>query len=236
MLSAVIPAHNEEAVLPATLDALRQALEATGEPFEIVLVDDSSTDRTAEIAAARGAAVVRIESRQIAAARNAGARAAKGDIIVFVDADTIVPPETIAAALRALESGHAGGGARVRFDEPVPRWVAPLLSIFMVLYRLGRLLPGCFMFCTREAFERIRGFDQSLYGGEEVDFALRLRRVGRTVLLREITITSGRKLRAYRARELFGTLLFLALLGRRGVRNRDRLGMWYGPRRPDPRP
>ena len=71
MISFIIPAYNEEAVLGATLDSILSAVEAAHMPFEIIVVDDASTDRTAEIARSKGARVVRVHKRQIAAVRNA---------------------------------------------------------------------------------------------------------------------------------------------------------------------
>jgi hypothetical protein len=87
-LSFIVPAYNEERGLSATLDAIRHAASVTGEPYEVIVVDDASTDQTSAVAASRGATIVRVAHRQIAAARNAGARAATGDLLFFVDADT----------------------------------------------------------------------------------------------------------------------------------------------------
>src|SRR5437867_3710963 len=95
-ISIIVPAYNEEALLGATLRALDEARRTLAEPSEIIVVDDGSSDRTGDIAAAGGARVVRVQLRQIAGARNAGARAARGDLLVFVDADTIVPTDGIA--------------------------------------------------------------------------------------------------------------------------------------------
>ncbi len=92
MLSFIVPAHDEEAAIAATVRAIRAAAASAQAAFEIIVVDDASSDRTAELAAAEGAQVLRIERRQIAAARNAGARAARGDTFVFVDADTLIAP------------------------------------------------------------------------------------------------------------------------------------------------
>src|SRR5207302_2484064 len=101
MISFIIPAHNEEQLLGHTLTALTAAARALGQPFEIVVVDDASTDRTAVIARDQGARVVPVEHRQIAATRNAGARAANGEMFVFIDADTVVTERAVAAAVEA---------------------------------------------------------------------------------------------------------------------------------------
>src|SRR6266513_3525362 len=114
MISFIVPAYNEEAELPATLRAIRSA--AAGYEHEIVLVNDGSTDATAAIGEQFGARVISIERRQIAAARNAGAKASRGDVFIFVDADTRIGPEHVRGAMDALENGFAGGGSRLDFD------------------------------------------------------------------------------------------------------------------------
>ena len=100
MISIVIPAYNEEALLAATLNAVRASADAIGVPYEVIVVDDGSTDRTAEIARAHGARVVAVHLRQIGAARNAGAKVAAGDLLVFVDADTLVHARSAARSRR----------------------------------------------------------------------------------------------------------------------------------------
>ena len=102
MLSIIVPAHNEAQFIGPTLAALADAVRGLDEPHEIVVVNDSSSDATGAIAKSHGARVVDVNVHQIAAARNAGARAAAGDLFVFVDADTIVPPRLLRAALDAM--------------------------------------------------------------------------------------------------------------------------------------
>src|SRR5215510_4420519 len=88
MISFIVPAYNEEHELGPTLAAIRAAVSGAGQPCEIIVVDDASTDATPKIASGAGASVVQIHRRQIAASRNAGGRAAKGEYLFFVDADT----------------------------------------------------------------------------------------------------------------------------------------------------
>src|SRR3954453_23958031 len=95
VISFIVPAHNEERLIGRTLDELGKAALAVGQPFEVVVVDDASSDRTAAIARAHDARVVSVSYRQIAAARNAGAREASGDLFVFLDADTVVTEAAI---------------------------------------------------------------------------------------------------------------------------------------------
>src|SRR6187401_2800440 len=122
MLSFVVPAFNEEHELPASLEAIRVAAEAAKRPFEMIVVDDASTDATAEIARRAGAHVLSVNYRHIAAVRNAGARAAVGDILFFVDADTQIVAAHVTGAIDALEAGYAGGGARIEAHGPIPIW------------------------------------------------------------------------------------------------------------------
>jgi glycosyltransferase involved in cell wall biosynthesis len=233
-ISFIIPAYNEERLLGRTLSAIEQAARAVGERFEVIVVDDASTDRTAAIAAAHGARVESVNARQIAATRNAGARAAAGEVFLFVDADTIVTESAVRAATAAMRAGAVGGGCAFRFDGRVPFYGRILAAAAGPLYRWLRVASGCFLFCTREAYFAAGGFDEALFGAEELAMSQALGRQGRFVVLPELVTTSGRKLRAYSAREALGMLLRLALAGSKGVRRRDGLEIWYGDRRADP--
>ena len=101
MISFVIPAHNEAALIDRTLAAVRESAQEAGEPYEVIVVVDASTDRTHEIALRHGARVVPVNFRQIAATRNAGGRSAVGELLFFVDADTVVTTLAVRAAVRA---------------------------------------------------------------------------------------------------------------------------------------
>jgi glycosyltransferase involved in cell wall biosynthesis len=143
LLTFVVP-HDEEALIGDTLRTLRASADAAGEPYEIIVVNDASTDRTAAIAAAAGARVVDVNVRQIGAARNAGAKVASGDTLVFVDADTWVPPETVRAVIDARRAGAIGGGAVVHADEPMPRYARVMMPVSVWILRNCRW-AGCFL-------------------------------------------------------------------------------------------
>ena len=225
MISFVVPAHNEAKLLGRTLAALSASARTVGEPWEVIVVDDASTDRTAEVGAAHGARVVVVNHRQIAATRNAGARAAAGEVLCFVDADTVVTAGAVRAAVRALRRGAVGGGCLVHFDGPVPLYATILERVVLpVLLPLLKMAPGCFLFCTRPAFNAAGGFDEALFWSEEVAFGNRLKRQGRFVILRECVATSGRKVRAHSALDLLRVGIRLALGRRSG------LDYWYGQR------
>jgi glycosyltransferase involved in cell wall biosynthesis len=234
MISFIIPAYNEETLLGHTLTALKAAAQAVGEPFEIVVVDDASSDRTAAIARDHGAQVVSVVHRQIAATRNAGARAATGEMFIFVDADTIVTPAAVAAAVSAMRQGAVGGGCALHFDGRLPWYGRIIAGGAVPLYRAVGLASGCFLFCTRAAFHTAGGFDEKLFAAEEAALSRALARQGRFVVLREYVTTSGRKLRAHSAREVLGLFARLALTGSGMLKRREGLDIWYGERRPDP--
>src|SRR3954471_19766221 len=232
MLSFIVPAYNEEHELPRALASVREAAEAGQQPFEIIVVDDASTDATAGIAKAAGAVAVPVHFRQIAAVRNAGARAARGDVLFFVDADTSISSCHVTGALTALKDGCAGGGARVVPEGPVPLWGRVFVRIFSVFYfRLFKLGAGAFLFTTRENFRAIGGFDQEIFAGEEIYFTLALRKLGRFKLLREPIVTSGRKLRMHSAAFILKRTFALIIAGRRGVLSREKLDLWYDGKR-----
>jgi glycosyltransferase involved in cell wall biosynthesis len=231
MLSFIVPAYNEEHELPQALAALRVAAERSGHPYEIIVVDDDSSDATAEIARRTGATVVAVRHRQIAAVRNAGARAARGDILFFVDADTQISAAHVSGALRALVAGCAGGGARVTTDGSVPLWGHIFVWVFCTIYFAVNLGAGAFLFTTRQNFQAAGGFDEQLFAGEEVYFTMALKKLGRFKLLREPVVTSGRKLRMHSARYILSRSLALAFGGKRGVQSRDKLDLWYDGKR-----
>lgn len=233
-VSFIIPAYNEARLLGNTLSAIEKAARALRLTFEMIVVDDASADRTAAIARAHGARVVAVNLRQIAATRNAGARAAAGGWLVFVDADTIINEALLRDAIAALNGGAVGGGCLVRFDGPMPRYGRVLIALILPLYRALGLAAGCFLFCTRQGFEAVGGFDEKLFAAEEAVMSRALARLGRFVLLRAAVVTSARKLRSHSGREVLGTLLRLAASGPSAVRQRAGLDLWYGERRADP--
>lgn len=232
MLSFIVPAYNEEHELPRALASIRAAAEASGQSFEIIVVDDASTDTTAEIGRDAGAIVVPVRYRHIAAVRNAGARVSRGDILFFVDADTCITPAHVTGALAALAAGCAGGGARVIPEEPVPWWGRVFVQIFSALYfTLSNLGAGAFLFTTRENFQAVGGFDEQFFAGEEVYFTLALKKLGRFKLLPEPIATSGRKLRMHSAGHILARSFMIMTGGKRVVRSRDKLDIWYDGKR-----
>lgn len=232
-LSFVIPAHDEEAYLPATIAAIRESMRGVKASYEIIVAADGCTDSTVLVAQSHGATVVEHQRRQIAATRNLGGRAATGRWIVFVDADTQVTPNAIAEMMTILQRGAVGGGGLVRLDGPLPFYAKIMMPPLIALFRVANLAGGAFLFCTRDAFISSGGFDETYYAGEEIFFAKSLKRLGRFRLTRSNVVTSGRKVRTFSARELCA-LLVLGLLKPSTMKSRAKLDFFYGPRRADP--
>jgi len=232
LISFIVPAYNEEVMIGATLRALLASARALDTPFEVIVVNDVSTDATAQIARSIGASVVEVNLHQISAVRNAGARAAKGDLLVFVDADTLVPEETLRGTLAAIRVGAIGGGARVRLDcHGMSSWTRSLAELgCWVLFRLG-FAGGCFIFVRREAFDAAGGFDERYFASEEIHLKLALRKFGRFTMLPAAVISSGRKLRLFTSGQILRQMLRLTVRGLPALRRREGLELWYGGQR-----
>jgi glycosyltransferase involved in cell wall biosynthesis len=213
MISFIVPAHNEERWIGKCLASIRTTMESVAEPYEVIVVDDASTDSTRQIAEDMGARILPVEHRKISAVRNAGARVAGGEVFFFVDADTQANEPAVRAALAALRSGAAGGGCIPALDGPIPIWARIIHFVACVLARLIRLVGGCFLFCTREAYTATGGFNETLYAGEDIAFVQSLKQAGRFVVLRPTVVTSARKLDVVGPWEVIGLMMTIAVRG-----------------------
>ena len=151
-----------------------------------------------------------------------------------MDADTLVTPEVVRAAVGAVERGAIGGGCTVDFDGRVPRYARLLLPVLTRLYRAAKLAAGCFVFCRRDAFDAVGGFSEKVFASEECWLSWALRKHGPFVILRERVVTSSRKLRTFSGWEILKALFWLTIRGRPTARDRKGMDIWYGPRRADP--
>ena len=239
-VSVIVPAYNEERLLAGSLAATRDAMRAFGDAgwqSELIVCDNNSTDRTAEIARAAGATVVFEPQNQIARARNAGAAKANGDWLLFVDADSYPSIELLRDTVAAIGNGRClAGGATVAFETRDPLmwfWIA----LWNRLSRTMRWAAGSYIFCETTAFREIGGFSPELYAAEEIDLSRRLKHLARkrgrevVILHRQPLRTSDRKARLYSVREHFAFLLKFLLHGRHTLRNRDACHVWYDGRR-----
>ncbi len=231
MISFVVPAYNEEKYLAPTLAAIHVAARAVGEPYEIVVANDGSTDNTAQLAEAGGARVVTVQKRQIAGTRNAGAKAAQGDWLVFVDADTQVNEAVVRGVVQAFRDGAVGGGAGVRFFDGPP-WIHRWVGAISTMFRWVRWAAGCFVFARRDAFDAVGGFDEQFYASEEIHFSRAMKRQGRFVVLTDEVLTSGRKAEKFSRWATMKMLFPMLLQGPKGAKSRELTReFWYPDKR-----
>jgi len=238
MISIVIPAYNESAHLPPTIAGVRRAFASAspGTPFEIVVCDNNSTDGTGAVAASLDTRVVFEPHNQISRARNTGAREARGEWLIFLDADSQLPAALLLEMLEGTSAGRChGGGAPVRFDTARLRWGPSLVvALWNVVSRISKLAAGSFIFCRRADWETVGGFDETFYAGEEINFSAKLKRElarqgRRFAILTTPVPTSARKIEWNTDWQLL-KLIPLAL--RPGAwKNREACAFWY--QRPD---
>jgi glycosyltransferase involved in cell wall biosynthesis len=210
--SVVVPAHNEEVLLPDGLRAIAAAAKNVAGDVEVIVVANRCTDSTVALARAAGALVVESDARNISAVRNAGAATATGDVVVTIDADCVMSSSAFAEIQRLLRSGrYVGGGTLVR-PERLSAGIRATIALVNVTTFLTRLSGGMF-WCSRADFEAIGGFDESLLLAEDLDFARRLRAHGRRTgrrftMLRTAPITSScRKFDRFGDWHMFGMAL-----------------------------
>ncbi len=197
--SVIIPAYNEEKLLGATLISIQNAMNKIELNGEVIVVDNNSSDKTAEIAKGFGVNIVFEKFHQIATVRNSGAKSAKGKYLIFVDADTLISPELLKNALENLETGNcAGGGTTIQMDKDISSLnkIVDFWNIMSVRYNFA---AGSFIYCLKNGFDSIGGFNEKIYASEEIWFIKNLKKWAKKENLKLITIekhpviTSARK-------------------------------------------
>jgi glycosyltransferase involved in cell wall biosynthesis len=239
-ISVVIPAFNEEKLISETLRRIQDAMVAFTErqwQAELIVCDNNSTDRTGDLARQAGATVVFEPVNQIGRARNSGARAASGDWLIFVDADSHPSRELFADVADTILSGKVlAGGCTVKLDGG-STWGHRVARLWNTMSRTLRLLAGSFIFCDAAAFRELGGFDEKLYASEELELTKRLKALAKArgkkvvILHRHPLITSARKIHLYSRGEHL-RFLFKTIFNWRGtLTDRDACHTWYDGRR-----
>jgi len=174
-ISVVVPAYNEELCLPETLGRIGEALSAAACASEVIVVDNDSRDATRRVAEEFGARVVAETEHNISKVRNTGARNATGDVLIFIDADTLVPPELFRKIAAALEDEKCFGGAvAVEYADLRRTWMRFYLAGWKFWGKVFNMAQGAAQFCRGRVFEELAGYDQSIFMGEDVEFYWRL--------------------------------------------------------------
>jgi glycosyltransferase involved in cell wall biosynthesis len=235
-LSVIIPAWNEEKYIAQTIDSLQRAARyyerQRGCSAELVVVDNNSQDRTAQIAEREGVTVVFEPVNNIGRARNTGARAARGKYLAFCDADNRVTENLLCLVHDHLERDDIVGGGT---------WIEPDRSSFKIRFfyaiwhqyvRFSRVGVGM-MHCRREDFLSFNGFDETIYAAEDIQFAYDLRRLGeprkqRFELIRDgWIITSTRKIDQMRFDQMIRRLVGFGFGLQKKIRSKDYCRDWY---------
>jgi glycosyltransferase involved in cell wall biosynthesis len=236
-ISVLVPAFNEETLIARTIESVQQSFGQVGHTaFEIIVCDNNSTDRTSEVARSKGAHVVFEPHNQISRARNAAARHAQGEWLIFLDGDTLLPAQLLRSTIDTIHNGRVGaGGALVEFDRnDTGNAALRVLRFWNVISKYLQLAAGSYIFCKREAWTETGGFDETVYAGEELFFSRKLKRwcrkrgLGFQILTHPV-MTSARKLQWYGPWQLLQHTLSLARPG--SMKRRENCALWYT--RPD---
>jgi len=201
--SILIPARNEEDFLPRCLDSIKVAAIPFPDQVEIIVALNRCTDQTEEIALKHGAKVVREDGRNLARIRNAAAKAATGEIIITIDADSRMTANMLVEIDRLLRTGnYVGGGVTIRPE----RWSLGILVTVLLLavLLLWRRVSGGLFWCLRKDFEAIGGFNENLVSLEDLDFAKRLKAYGKSKGRRFTTIKKAHIITSCRKFDVFG--------------------------------
>lgn len=238
--SVIIPAYNEQYYIGETLDSLLNEIKKVTEFIaEVIVVDNNSTDKTSQISKSRGVRVVFEPENQISKARNLGAKNANGKYLIFIDADTQVSAKLLRIALKSLRSEDAGGGgSTLIFDTNQNQFFlgtfVPLLWSW--ISKNFKFAAGSFIFCRKEIFEKISGFSEKLFAGEEILFSQRIKKECKRNELKFLivenypVVTSSRKLEWYSSFQIL-IFIFIPIIFPWALRFRTLCSFWY--RRPN---
>lgn len=239
-LSIVIPAFNEERLIERCLQSISASLAAnlrSGFTSDIIVVDNNSTDNTAALAIKAGARVVFEPINQIGRARNAGAAEARGDWLLFLDADSELNPDLLADILRLIADGKSVGCGCTLQMQGLPWWGNWIFQLWKATSILFRWAAGALVVCRSDAFRDVGGFDQELYALDEIRLSGHLKQWGRPRGLQFIILTqhpletSSRKVALYSGREIAGQIMRVMLHPRRTLQDKKQLSVWYDGRR-----
>jgi glycosyltransferase involved in cell wall biosynthesis len=239
-ISVIVPAFNEEQLLGESLRQVNAAMTAfapRGWETELIVCDNNSTDRTAEIARAAGARVVFEPINQIGRARNRGAEAATGDWLIFVDADTHPTVALFDDVAAQMATGQClAGGCTIRLEAGYASGHL-ITHLWNATSRALHWVAGSFIFCEAAAFRKLGGFNVELFASEEIELSKRFKKLARAerkrivILHRHPIFTSARKLRLYTPREHFKFLTKTVFAGGKTLKKREECYQWYDGRR-----
>lgn len=233
-ISLIIPAYNEEKRIYRTLLSVTKAVRSfeleTNEEMEIIVVDNNSIDRTVEIAEIFGVKIVQEKRHIISAVRNTGAKAAQGDILCFLDADSEVSENIFCLVYHAMQTGeYIGGGAKMKLDQNGLFYKGLSFGSLVMSYITG--VSAVLIYTQRETFEKLGGFDEKYYAGEDLKFIFNLRKEGKRLgkqfknIYNGYVVTSARKFNAMNLKDI--ALFASLLLNNSMMMNPEYCQTWY---------
>ena len=248
-LSVIIPAFNEEKLIRESIKRIQSGIQEVFEDdfrWELILSDNASTDSTARIAKELGAVVVSESMHQISRVRNTGAGIAKGNFLLFIDADSYPPKELLKEVKENLTLKKSLGAGTTVDVQGGKLWSKLQMERLNPFMRLFSYTWGAFVLCRRDVFEEIGGFSEGLFALEEIEFVRRLKKAGRKkdlkfYMLKTPLITAGRKdelslraiLQLFFSHSLAVIFLLLHLLLPKSLRPKGNSALfrfWYGRR------
>lgn len=178
--TVLIPAHNEEKYISKCLDSIAAASEKYAKQVEVIVILNRCTDRTEEVAQSYNCVVVHDDRKNLSQIRNAGAKAARGEILITIDADSQMTSNMLTEIEEHLVSGiYIGGGTASRFERmSLGIVVSSLLILLPLVIKYGAISVGIF-WCYKRDFEAIGGFNEKMVMTEDADFASRLKKWGK---------------------------------------------------------
>jgi len=212
--SIIIPAYNEEGYIKKCLDSVIAASSPYKDQVEVIVVLNRCTDRTEEIALSYNCVIVKEDSRNLSKIRNAGAKVARGNILITIDADSWMAENMLVEIEKQLMSGkYIGGGVALKTERlSLGIMISAIILFSAILIKHGLICGGLF-WCFKRDFEAISGFDEKLRIAEDIDFAIRLRHWGEKCGKKVMNISKPRLMTS--------------------CRKFDRLGDWYMIKKPE---
>ena len=213
----IIPAFNEEFFLPETLNSVQESLKALpNKKSLLIVVDNNSDDKTFEIAKNfSNVTALKEPKQQISAARNKGGFYATKhtDNLIFLDADTLLNPDTLKQTFEALTNPNIIGGGALLSMNCHNLTSRIIINTWRLLSKSFKWAAGSYSFCHSSEFIKLNGFSKELYAAEDVDFSKRLKKLDKKkkfIIIQTPLETSNRKLEWYSTYELLQTLFPIA--------------------------
>ena len=231
MISFCIPARNEEKNLPHTIKSIQKACLKAKELYEIVVCNNNSQDKTEEVAKKLGARVVNLAEPNISKSRNTAAKAAKGDILIFVDADTVLKDTVVEEAIKALNSKRFYAVTQIVRHKKYPTLASYGVWLFNIITLLTGIGSGQFIAIKKEHYKKIGMFDEKIFAYEDMLFYKKVIKnfgVRSVKVITKTGYTSHRKYEQGHNLKKFLLGIIGIMLNFRIARNKENLEYWYG--------